>query len=184
MARPFVFLDRDGTLIEERNYLADPDGVVLLPGAVKGLSALSELGFSFAVISNQSGIGRGFFTVDDLLAVNDRLKLLLSHSGVIIDGIYYCPHSPKESCSCRKPLPELIFRASSELGADLGHSFMIGDKICDLELALNSGVTPVLVRTGYGREEESKAITLMPGLIVADELEDAACKIAAGLEVK
>ena len=156
MTRPFILLDRDGTLIEERHYLAEPDQVQLIAGATGELSAMEALGFGLALISNQSGINRGYFTVSQLDVVHGHLKNLLSKHEVELDGIYCCPHLPNENCRCRKPAPGLALRAASELGIDLQNSLVVGDKPCDIELGENVGATTCLVRTGYGAGVESE----------------------------
>jgi len=172
-----VFLDRDGTIIVEKHYLSDAGQVELLPGVIEGLAAIKEMGFLLAVVTNQSGIARGFFSRKDLLRVNDRIDLLLGAQGIKIQKYYSCPHHPNDNCACRKPAPGLIRQASRELDIDLISSFMIGDKLCDLELARNSGVRSILVRTGYGMELENKisSMTLVkPYDYVANDLLDAA----------
>lgn len=174
MTKPFIFLDRDGTIIEEKHYLSNPDDVVLLPSVIEGMIKLKNLGFSFTVVSNQSGVGRGYFSLEDLHAVNNRLNNMLTPKGIAIEKFYYCPHAPEEKCDCRKPMPKLIFEAVIELEAELCSSFMIGDKECDIELAINSGLTPVLVRTGYGSKDENKVILKYPEVVIVDNLIDAA----------
>lgn len=145
-----VFLDRDGTVIAERHYLHDPDGVELLPGAAEGLRRMRSLGLRLVLVTNQSGVGRGYFGRDAVERVHGRLLDLLEREGVDLDAIYLCPHTPDESCSCRKPLPGLIERAAAELGVDPDQSFVIGDKACDVDLGLVVNATTFLVTTGYG----------------------------------
>ncbi len=106
-------LDRDGTIIAERSYLSDPDQVELLPGTVEGLRRLQRMGCGLVVITNQSGIGRGYFTETQLARIHERMKALLAREQVRLDGIYICPHRPEEHCSCRKPEPGLVFAARS-----------------------------------------------------------------------
>lgn len=150
--RPFVILDRDGTIIEERHYLSDPGQVVLLPGAAKGLAKMRRLGLGLAVVTNQSGIARGYFDHQRLAQVNGRMTELLAGQGVSLDGIYYCPHHPDQGCACRKPATGLIEQASAELGFDQKSCFVIGDKPCDIDMGRAAGAITFLVRTGYGRE--------------------------------
>lgn len=168
-----AFLDRDGTIIVERHYLHDPAAVVLLPGAVDGLRALQELGFRLVVVTNQSGVGRGYFTQADVDAVHARLEALLATAGVRLDGIYCCPHRPEEGCACRKPATGLVDRACAELGLDPRTSVMIGDKASDIELGARCGMATILVRTGYGAGE-----VCTPDAAVAD-LAAAAAWLAA-----
>ena len=116
--RRFVLLDRDGTLIVERNYLSDPDQVELIPGAAAGLRRLAARGLGLVLVTNQSGIGRGFFDAARLAEIHERLTALLRAERVELDGIYVCPHHPDQACDCRKPRPALVLRAAAELGFD------------------------------------------------------------------
>ncbi len=150
-----VFLDRDGTVIVEKHYLHEPEGVELLPGAAEGMRRMAELGLKLVLVSNQSGVGRGYFGRDAVERVHGRLIELLAAQGVRLDALYICPHAPAkdgagEPCGCRKPLPGLIERASRELGLDPTRSFVIGDKPCDVDLGLVVNATTFLVTTGYG----------------------------------
>jgi histidinol-phosphate phosphatase family protein len=153
-SRAAVFLDRDGTVIVEKHYLHDPEGVELLPGAGEGLRRMAALGLRLVLVSNQSGVGRGYFGRGDVERVHGRLAELLAAQGVRLDGFYICPHAPAkvsgEECGCRKPRPGLIERACAELGLDAGASFVIGDKPCDVDLGLVVNATAILVTTGYG----------------------------------
>ena len=149
-ARGAVFLDRDGTVIAERHYLHDPAGVELLPGAAEGLRRMQALGLWLVLVTNQSGVGRGYFGRDALERVHGRLLELLEREGVDLDAIYLCPHTPEEACSCRKPRPGLIQRAVADLGVDPARSFVIGDKACDVDLGLVVSATTFLVTTGHG----------------------------------
>ncbi|MFH1765211.1 MAG: HAD family hydrolase [Gemmatimonadota bacterium] len=154
--RPAAFLDRDGTIIQDVNYLADPGGVVLIPGAVEALTLLRDAGFALVVVTNQSGIARGHFGVEDYEAVARRLDQLLASHGISLDATYYCPHHPEVSgdCPCRKPATGMYRAAAEELGLDSTRSFFVGDRLGDLLPALELGGEGVLVRTGYGAEEE------------------------------
>lgn len=179
----FVLLDRDGTIIEEREYLRDPDQVQLIPGAAEGLRRLRELGLGLIVLTNQSGIGRGYFDEADLTAVHDRLRHLLREEGVELDGVYVCPHRPEDACLCRKPRVGLVERAVREHHFSPVEAFVIGDKISDVELGRSVGATTVLVRTGYGATAE--AGEAIHADYVLDHLADAAAviqnKISSGL---
>lgn len=153
-ARPLLLLDRDGTLNVEVDYLANPDELELLPGAVESIRRAHELGWAVAVVTNQSGLARGYFDQEDLDAVHARLNKLIEEGGEKLDGIYICPHSPSDNCDCRKPKPGLLIQAAEELHGNLSLSVMVGDKIADLTAGANAGTHVVLVRTGYGRDTE------------------------------
>lgn len=174
--RAAVFLDRDGTIIVDKHYLADPDGVELEHNAAAGLKALAAQGFVLVVISNQSGIARGMFTQQDADAVNARVSELLAASGVNVAGWYYCPHSDADDCSCRKPKSGLIERAELELGLDRHHSFVIGDKPSDIGLARAVGASAILLETGEGRRHTDWAKA--HGITVCPDLAQAAARIA------
>lgn len=148
--KPCVFFDRDGTLIEERNYLSDPSGVVLIPGAAEAIRLARSHGWLAVVLTNQSGVGRGYFTIEDVERVHRRLEELLAGEGAQLDGIFVCPHAPGEDCRCRKPRPGLVEQAWHALGIDVPRSWMIGDKADDVELARAAGMRGALVLTGYG----------------------------------
>lgn len=148
-----VFLDRDGTINEDSGYVSKPAEVVLIKGAVEAVRALNSMDVPVIVITNQSGVGRGYFTEDELKAVNKRLIKLLNDGGARIDGLYYCVHLPDDDCGCRKPKPGLITKAASDLGIDPRLSYVIGDKASDAGLARNAGAKAVMVLTGHGRKD-------------------------------
>lgn len=150
--RPAVFLDRDGTVIDEVGHLGEPDRVVLLPGVPKALRRLSEAGYALVVVTNQAGVARGYFTEDDVGAVNERTASLLEEEGVALDGCYHCPHHPDftGACDCRKPLPGMLLRAADDLELDLSRSWMVGDHPSDAEAGAAAGARPIMVRTGHG----------------------------------
>jgi D-glycero-D-manno-heptose 1,7-bisphosphate phosphatase len=145
-----VFLDRDGTLMVDVGYPRDPEDVRLLPGVVDGLTACRDAGFRLAIISNQSGVGRGYFGADAVAAVHHRLLELLEHEGIRIDDAQYCLHAPEEHCTCRKPSPLMIQRSAVQLGADLAASFMVGDKPSDVEAGRRAGCRSILLRPTAG----------------------------------
>lgn len=155
-ARAVVLLDRDGTINVDRGYLSDPSDVVLIEGAAEALKRLNDRGIKAVVVSNQSGVGRGYFTDRDVSAVNGRLSALLGERGARLDGIYYCPHRPDEECGCRKPKDGLFMKAAKEQGIDSGPLYVVGDKASDAGLARNIGAKSVLVLTGCGPEELKK----------------------------
>ena len=156
--RPYVLLDRDGTINVERHYLSHPDQLELLPGATDGLGKLRELGFGLAIISNQSALGRGYFDSGQLERVHDRLRAMLGAANIAVDGIYHCPHVPEADCDCRKPKTGLVDRAARDLGFDSHDCFVIGDKLCDIELGTRIGAITFLVRTGYGARSEADGV--------------------------
>ena len=169
--RPFILLDRDGTLNVEKHYLSDPDQLALFPGTGSALKRLRELGYGLAVLTNQSGVGRGYFGLDAVERVHDRLRELLAADGASVDGIFVCPHGPDEACDCRKPLPGLAEQARAEFGFDPQRAVMIGDKAADIGLGQAIGAATILVRTGWGADAE-KAQECDPDVIV-DDLEGA-----------
>lgn len=149
-----MLLDRDGTLIVEKDYLSDPHQVELIPGAGEALRQLQQANWGICLVTNQSGIARGYFDVQRLAKVHDRLVQLLADFGVRLDGIYVCPHGPDDGCDCRKPLPGLVEQARAVHGFDPRESWVIGDKEADVSLAHAVGAKSILVRTGYGRAHE------------------------------
>jgi len=157
-AKAVVFLDRDGTINEDADYLSDPSGVVIIEGAGKAIKLLNDRGIKVIVVTNQSGVGRGYFKDSDVEAVNARLKEMLAEDGASIDAIYHCPHRPDEGCECRKPGTALAKRAAKEHGADLSRAYVVGDKSSDIGLARNLFAKGVLVLTGKGAKEAQSMI--------------------------
>lgn len=145
-----VFLDRDGTLIVEKEYLSDPDQVVIEQGVIDGLLLLQQSGHPLIVLSNQSGIGRGMFTDRDANLVNQRVAALLQQSAIEILGWYMCPHAPDFACNCRKPLPGMALAAARDWKIEAAGSYVVGDKQSDLELADAIGGIGILVTSGHG----------------------------------
>jgi histidinol-phosphate phosphatase family protein len=181
MSQPAIFLDRDGTINEEVNYLSDPAHVRLIPGAADAIIRLRAAGFPVVVITNQSGVARGYFTLDTLNAIHARLLGYLHEQGADIDGLYICLHQPSDDCACRKPRSLLYQRAAQDLDLDLSHSIMIGDKDTDLLAGKNLGMDSILVRTGFGQShvaEVEQWSDYRPAYI-ANNLADAATWILA-----
>ncbi len=145
---PAVFFDRDGTLMEDTGYVSDPALVSLLPGALEALPALKKAGFRLVLITNQSGIGRGYFTVADYEAVHIRFVELLGADP--FDGVYFCPDHPDTASDRRKPAPGMLLEAARDLDLDLAHSWMIGDRESDLLAGRAAGTRSILVRSGIG----------------------------------
>lgn len=155
--RPALFLDRDGTLIEDPGYISDPARVRILPGVPGALRRFRDAGFSLVIVTNQSGIGRGLYGWDDYEAVAARLRDLLAGEGIALDAEYACGHSPEASCDWRKPAPGMILAAAGELGLDLGRSLLAGDKRLDIDAAAAAGLPRAAhVATGQGRTEREK----------------------------
>jgi D-glycero-D-manno-heptose 1,7-bisphosphate phosphatase len=146
MNAPAIFVDRDGTVIEDVGYISDPEAVQLVPGAAAALRALRRDGFRIVLVSNQSGIGRGYFSAEQAYAVHDRMVDKLSREGADIDDFRYCPHAPDAGCSCRKPLPGMLRQAAEALHLDLQRSFMIGDSAVDAAAGRAAGCRTILLR--------------------------------------
>ncbi len=146
-----VFFDRDGTLMEEVNYCKDPNDVALIPGAAEALALLKGRGFKNIIVTNQSGIGRGWVTLEQYGQVQAALLEKLGPGAV--DATYFCPDRPDQESTCRKPLPGMVLQAAREYGIDLGRSFLVGDTASDIWCGRNAGVHTVLVRTGHGAKQ-------------------------------
>jgi len=164
--RAAIFLDRDGTLIRDANYPSDPAGVAAIPGVAEALHQLQAMGFALVVVSNQSGVGRGFITEAQAAAVDAQFREVFSHAGIAFDGVYYCPHSPDAGCDCRKPLPGLLLRAQEDLDLSLADSFLIGDKVEDGQAAQAVGAVGMLVTA----DPERVRAGLASGLVVFEKL--------------
>lgn len=159
--RAAVFLDRDGTVNEEVGYLSDLSRLRLLPGTAAAIRMLNEAGLAVVLVTNQSGVARGYFPESFVHDTHELLTRMLADDGARLDGIYYCPHHPtageppyRQECGCRKPETGLLDRAARELGLDLHASFMVGDKWSDVELGQRAGCRSILVRTGFGHDDE------------------------------
>jgi D-glycero-D-manno-heptose 1,7-bisphosphate phosphatase len=163
-----VFFDRDGTLIQEKDYLSRPEQVALIPGVGPALRGLREAGFKLFVVSNQSGVGRGLFTMADVERVHARLTEELAPAGVRFDKIYVAPEAPGAPSHGRKPSPQFLFDARDEFQLDLARCYFIGDRLIDLQCGWNAGVKKsILVRTGYGRNLTDGA-ALASAIVVVD----------------
>ena len=181
---PALFLDRDGVLIEEVEYLAKLELVKLIPGAAAVVRRANDAGWRVVIVSNQSGVARGLFPESFLAEVHREIaRQLLEKTGATVDASYYCPHHPSEgqgvyriACDCRKPKPGMLLRAAQELGIDLAESWMIGDRRTDLEAGAAAGCRTILVRTGYGEatgitgtDEVIKLKAVVPSIAEAAE---------------
>ncbi len=156
MANRAVFFDRDGVINREVSYLDSIDKVEILEGISKAIKLLNENNFKVIIITNQSGLARRYFTKRTLEEIHDFIIKELRKESAHIDAIYYCPHHPDDDCNCRKPRIGLINKAEKELKLDLKSSFLIGDKVTDIQAGLNAGLKTILVLTGYGEEESKK----------------------------
>jgi D-glycero-D-manno-heptose 1,7-bisphosphate phosphatase len=184
--KPAVFLDRDGVVIGDTHYVHSIDKVRLLSGSAEAIAELNRAGWPVVIVTNQAGIARGFFSVETLHKINDHMAELLRGHGARVDGVYYCPHHPegdvleyRRHCECRKPKPGMLLQAARELGLDLTRSWMIGDRITDLEAGSAVGCRTVLVRTGYGNlvnplELDREALKLE---LISANLSDAVTKL-------
>ena len=171
MNKAALFLDRDGTLIEERDYLRDPNQVILIPGAAEALLLAQKSGYSLVMITNQSGVGRGYFTLQDVDRVHSHLAEELFKKGIRFEKIYVASEAPGQASRGRKPSPQFLFDARDELGISLEKSFVIGDKLSDLEAGWNAGVREsLLVRSGYGRKTEKELLERAKSAVVVDDL--------------
>lgn len=191
--RPAVFLDRDGTVIEDRHHLSDPAGIRLLPGAAGGMRRLADAGYALVIATNQSGIARGLFGEADYRAVRARLDELLAAAGVRLAGTYHCPHHPDFTgpCACRKPAPGMFLRAARELALDLARSVLVGDRVRDVAAAAELGARAILVggdasaipkgrapitegATAAAKQDEAAATAVPGGVATAANLDEAA----------
>jgi D-glycero-D-manno-heptose 1,7-bisphosphate phosphatase len=159
-----VFLDRDGVIIKDVGYLKYPEGIIIFQDVIESLKRLQEANFLLIIVTNQAGIAKGFFTEADLEAVHKKLNSIFIKEGVIIDGLYYCPHHKDGTlkpysieCNCRKPNTGMVLKAKDKFNINLNKSFMIGDKDSDIELAINSGLKSFYIRnTMYEHNETIK----------------------------
>ncbi len=155
-----VFLDRDGTINEEVGYLTDLSKLRLIPGAGAAITRLNHAGYKVILVTNQSGVARGYFPESLVLEAHKRLTHMLEREGAVLDGIYYCPHHPTAGntgytivCDCRKPGTGLVDRAVKDFDIDINHSFLVGDKWSDVELAQRAGVHSILVMSGFSPDD-------------------------------
>ena len=153
--RRFALIDRDGTVNVDKHYLSDPDQLELIPGSGEAIARLNKAGWGVVLVTNQSGIGRGYFGLDRLEQIHVRLHCLLAELNAHVDDIEICPHGPDQDCACRKPLPGMVESAVAKLGFDPKQAVMIGDKEADVGLGHAVGAVSYLVRTGYGKNCEA-----------------------------
>jgi len=180
MSRSAVFLDRDGTLLEEAGYLDRLDRLVFFPYSVDAVRLLNRANFAVVVVTNQAGIARGIFKESFVAEAHQHITARLSAGGARVDGFYYCPHHPeavieqyRKSCDCRKPEPGLLRQAAADLDLAFDRSFVIGDRWHDLEAGHRVGARGVLVRTGYGTTEERTPLDRVRPAAIVDNLMEA-----------
>jgi D-glycero-D-manno-heptose 1,7-bisphosphate phosphatase len=166
LSKPAVFIDRDGTLIEEVNFLARVEDLRIFPYTQKAIDLLKERGFLVIVITNQSGIGRKIYDEAAMKAIHDQMQLQLGNA---IDAFYFCPHLPLDGCKCRKPGLGMIEAAQSDFDIDIPGSWVIGDKKLDVETGFNGGMRTAMVRTGYGNAH-ADLLGRSPDIIATDLL--------------
>jgi histidinol-phosphate phosphatase family protein len=180
MSAPAIFIDRDGTLNEDRGYLSSVDELIVYPWSAEAVRLVNASGLKAIVISNQSGIARELCSQEEVRTINDTLAAELRRGGARLDGIYYCPHHPeigrppyRMTCECRKPRPGLVQMAAREHDIDIRRSYVVGDKWSDLELAHNAGARSALVLTGYGAVTKTRLVGLsrQPDFIAANLLD-------------
>jgi histidinol-phosphate phosphatase family protein len=170
MRKRAVFLDRDGTISRDVHYCCRVEDFEILPTVPQAIRLLNEYGFEVVVVTNQSGVARGYFTEETLLQIHQHMRQELAEYGAQVNAIYYCPHHPDDRCDCAKPGPGLLLRAAEELGIDLRSSFMIGDAVRDVEAGKTAGCRTVLIADGLGTGRE---LTDLPDYIAADLLKAA-----------
>jgi len=159
-----VLLDRDGTVIIEKAFLADPKGVELIPGSARAIKRLKKAGYAVAIVTNQSGVGRGYYTLAQMKATNEKTLQVLRKAGARIDSLEWCPHHPeakirkyRRKCQCRKPAPGMAIRAARKAKATLKGVIVVGDRLVDVELGQKLGGKGILVLTGYGKKHRALA---------------------------
>jgi len=168
VANRAVFIDRDGTMAKDVNYCRRPEDFVLFPNTARAIKLLNEHGFKVIVVTNQSGIARGYFTEETLAQIHKKMKAELAKEGARVDGIYYCPHHPDDNCDCRKPKPKLVLQAAKEHNIALKQSFVVGDLSMDIELGKAVGCKTILLQ-----DSPREDIGVSPDCIASDLLEAA-----------
>jgi D-glycero-D-manno-heptose 1,7-bisphosphate phosphatase len=192
--RPAIFLDRDGVIIDDVHHLSAPSQVQIIPGSAEAIAALNRAGWPVVVVTNQSGVARGLFTLDVLHAVHRRISEQLLGKGARVEAYFFCPHHPaaevaeyRLECSCRKPRPGMLQQAARELGLELSSSWMIGDRDTDLQAGAAAGTRTILVRTGYGASLDAASLdrNALNLEVVAKDLADAVvkCRLAEGTRI-
>lgn len=170
----FVFLDRDGVINADSDlYIRNDSDWIPIPGSIDAIVNLNHAGFRIAIVSNQSGLARGYFDIGSLNTMHQKLHHLISQRGGHIEMIVFCPHSPDEGCSCRKPLPGMLRQVQARTGIDLQGLPFIGDSLTDIQAARHEGMVPILVRTGKGLQSLATGGNLVKDVLVYDDLKTA-----------
>jgi D-glycero-D-manno-heptose 1,7-bisphosphate phosphatase len=165
-----IILDRDGVINEDSDdYIKSPDEWVPIPGSLEAIARLTQNGYQVVIVTNQSGIGRKLFTIETLNAIHMKMNTHLAQYGGVIDAIFFCPHLPRDNCSCRKPKPGLYNDVSERLRTPLNKVYCVGDKMTDIKAIQSAGGKPVLVCTGKGQEEIDQGL-VPEGILVYDDL--------------
>lgn len=154
-----VFLDRDGTINVDREYVHKIKDLEFIPGVLEALAKLAKTEYKIIIITSQSGIGRGYYTQKEYELFNEHMLKRIKNHGGRIDGIYFCPHHPNDGCECRKPMPKMILNAANDFNIDLSKSYMIGDKKSDVEMGKNAGCKTIRVMTGKNEVSEADHTT-------------------------
>lgn len=170
MKQKAVFLDRDGTIIEEVNFLSTVEETELFPFTIEALKLLRDAGFLFFITTNQSGIARGYFDASAVNAIHAKIQNELKANGLRIESFHFCPHFPDAGCRCRKPNTGMLKQALENFDIDLSESWMVGDKILDIEMGFNAGTKTALVKTGYGKKHRNE-LERKPDVIAENLLE-------------
>lgn len=177
ISKPVIVLDRDGVINEDSpDYIKGPDEWHAIPGSLEAIAKLHSAGFTVVVATNQSGVGRGLFSIDSLWDIHRKMLAEIAAAGGYVTRIFFCLHTPGDNCDCRKPKPGLLYQAAEYLACGLKNMIVIGDAERDIEAANAVGARPILVRTGKGRSAE-KALAGTPGLEVYDDLNDASDRL-------
>ncbi|MEQ1876509.1 MAG: HAD family hydrolase [Bdellovibrionia bacterium] len=154
-----VFLDRDGTIIVDKIYLNNVNEIEYIPGAIEGMRVMRDLGYEFVIATNQSGIARGLVTIENLLAIHEKMRGQLAGEGIDVLGFYYAPYAVETNHPLRKPNPGMLLEGARDFGIDLKQSWMIGDRMSDIEAGFNAGTRTILVTTGGAREKSDAVPT-------------------------
>ncbi|HPZ07140.1 MAG TPA: D-glycero-beta-D-manno-heptose 1,7-bisphosphate 7-phosphatase [Candidatus Eremiobacteraeota bacterium] len=173
-----VFLDRDGTINPDKNYLYRIEDWEFIPGSVEGMKLLFDKDYKLVIVTNQAGIGKGYYRKEDMEKLHNYVISLLKEKNIEIAGIYFCPHDPAENCNCRKPGTAMTEQSIRELNINISESYCVGDKTCDIKMGKDTGCKTILVKTGKGGQDGEYKVE--PDFIVEDLLEAAKLIVRGG----